>query len=213
MKKNLIVKQEGNKDCGAASLLSIIRYYGGDISLDRLIEMTKTTREGTNFYNISIASLEFGLSSKCYKLDDFLKLKEIKPPFISQLNNKNYTHFVVVYKVYDSKVLVMDPAVGKRLLDMFDFTNFCTGYIMLFEKVSAIPYYGDEKKLNRVINETIFRNKNIIFYLLVLSLIFTIFSCLTSLYSRVVFDEVLDTTFSNLTVITILFFIFVKALK
>ena len=31
MKKKLIVLQEGNKDCGAASLLSVIRYYGGDI--------------------------------------------------------------------------------------------------------------------------------------------------------------------------------------
>ena len=53
MKKDLIVLQEGNKDCGAVSLLSIIRYYGGDISLDRLTEMTKTTKEGTNFYNLS----------------------------------------------------------------------------------------------------------------------------------------------------------------
>ena len=44
MKQNLIVLQEGSKDCGAASLLSIIRYYGGDISLDRLIDMTKTTK-------------------------------------------------------------------------------------------------------------------------------------------------------------------------
>ena len=47
MKKNLIVLQEGNKDCGAACLLSIIRYYGGDISLERLINLTKTDKEGT----------------------------------------------------------------------------------------------------------------------------------------------------------------------
>ena len=46
-KKNLIVLQEGNKDCGAACLLSIIRYYGGDISLERLINLTKTDKEGT----------------------------------------------------------------------------------------------------------------------------------------------------------------------
>ena len=50
MKKKLIVLQEGNKDCGAASLLSVIRYYGGDISLDRLIELTKTNKEGTIAY-------------------------------------------------------------------------------------------------------------------------------------------------------------------
>ena len=43
MRKNYIVLQENNSDCGAASLLSIIRYYGGDMSLDRLTEITKTT--------------------------------------------------------------------------------------------------------------------------------------------------------------------------
>ena len=52
MKKNLIVLQEGNKDCGAASLLSIIRYYGGDISLDRLVEMTKDNTGG--IFNICL---------------------------------------------------------------------------------------------------------------------------------------------------------------
>ena len=38
MKNKLIVLQEGNKDCGAACLLSIIRFFGGDISLDRIKE-------------------------------------------------------------------------------------------------------------------------------------------------------------------------------
>ncbi len=78
MKKDLIVLQEGNKDCGAASLLSIIRYYGGDISLDRLTEMTKTTKEGTNFYNLSEASSKLGLMAKSYKASDVSQIKEVK---------------------------------------------------------------------------------------------------------------------------------------
>ena len=32
MKKKLVVLQEGNKDCGVCCLLSIIRYYNGNIS-------------------------------------------------------------------------------------------------------------------------------------------------------------------------------------
>ena len=207
MKRNLIVRQEGNKDCGAASLLSVIRYYGGDISLDRLIEMTKTTKEGTNFYNISRAALELGLVSKAYKVDDALKIKKIDTPFIVQFKNKNYTHFVVVYKVNDNKVVVMDPAVGKYNLDMFDFTNSWTGYIMIFEKVSMIPNCSEEKVLNKIIIKTIVNNKNIIFFLLILSLIFIILSCISNLYSQIVFDEIIDTNFNNLIVITILFFI------
>ena len=40
MKKNLIVLQDGYKECGAASLLSIIHYYKGSISMARLVELT-----------------------------------------------------------------------------------------------------------------------------------------------------------------------------
>ena len=48
MKKNLIVKQDGYKECGAASLLSIIRYYKGNISINKLVSLTKTDKYGTN---------------------------------------------------------------------------------------------------------------------------------------------------------------------
>lgn len=205
MKKQWIVLQEGNKDCGAASLLSVIRYYGGDISLDRLIEMTKTTKEGTNFYNMSEAMSNFGMMSKCFKVDDIEKIKNISIPFIVQLNNKNYTHFIVVYKVLDDKVIVMDPAKGKCILDIFDFSNMWTGYIMIFEKKGGMPNYKNHKLLNKVIFDSLVKNIKIIIFLIILSIIFTLLSCFGGLYSEIVFDKVIDTGVNNLIVITIFF--------
>lgn len=205
MKKNLIVLQDGNKDCGSACLLSIIRYYGGDISIDRLIEMTKTTKDGTNFYSMSKAIDSLGLMTKCYKVDDALKLKQVRVPFIAQMSNKNYMHFVVVYKVYDTKVLIMDPASGKVILDMFDFSNSWTGNIMLFEKVQNLPVIKEDRVLNKVIIDVILKNKSTILFLVILSIIFTFLSCLASLYSQVVFDKMSDINTNNLVVITILF--------
>ena len=52
--KKYIVLQDGIKECGSACLLSIIKYYGGSVSLERILELTKTTKEGTNFYNMGI---------------------------------------------------------------------------------------------------------------------------------------------------------------
>ena len=77
MKKNLIVLQDGAKDCGAACLRSIIQYYGGNVTLERLIELTKTTKEGTTFYNLKEASEEIGLATRSYRVDDIEKIKEI----------------------------------------------------------------------------------------------------------------------------------------
>lgn len=205
MKKHLVVLQEGNKDCGAASLLSIIRYYGGDISLDRLVEMTGTTKEGTNFYNMSLSVSNFRLMSKCYKVDDIEKIKNIDVPFIVQMNNKSYTHFVVVYKVYNNKVIIMDPSIGRVVMDIFDFSNSWTGYIMLFERMGNIPSYKEDKVLNRIIRESLVNNINIILFIIILSVIFTVVSCIVSLYSEIVFDKVINTNLNNLIVITMFF--------
>lgn len=205
MQNKLIVLQEGNKDCGAASLLSIIRYYGGDISLDRLIEMTKTTKEGTNFYNMREAANNFRLMAKCFEVDDIEKIRNINSPFIAQLNNNNYTHFVVVYKINNNKITIMDPSKGKQIINIFDFHNVWTGYIMIFEKIGNIPIYKEDKVLNKVIRECLLKNINIVLFLVILSTIFTVLSCVISLYSEIVFDKIINTNINNLIVITMLF--------
>ena len=98
MKKDLIVIQDGAKDCGASCLLSIIRYYGGNISKEKLIDMTKTTKDGTTFFGISSAAESLGLTTKSYKVDDIDKIKKIIPPILCQINNNGYNHFIIIYK-------------------------------------------------------------------------------------------------------------------
>ena len=112
MHKSEIVLQEGLKECGSACLLSIIKHYGGDIPLAKLLELTKTTKEGTNFYNLKIAANELGLSAKGYELKNINSLRAIDKPFISQTRTNNYLHFIVVYKIKDNYLIAMDPAKG-----------------------------------------------------------------------------------------------------
>lgn len=205
MKKNLIVLQDGAKDCGAACLRSIIQYYGGNVTLERLIELTKTTKEGTTFYNLKEASEEIGLATRSYRVDDIEKIKEINIPFICQITKNNYTHFIVVYKIKDNKLLIMDPSIGKESIDIFDFNNIWTGNIMLFEKVSTLPLEEDPNITNRLIKEVLKNNKGNIIFVMILSLISTILSCLVSLYSQIIFDKIIDTELNNLIIITLTF--------
>lgn len=205
MKKNLIVLQDGAKDCGAACLRSIIQYYGGNVTLERLIELTKTTKEGTTFYNLKEASEEIGLATRSYRVDDIEKIKEINIPFICQITKNNYTHFIVVYKIKDNKLLIMDPSIGKESIDIFDFNNIWTGNIMLFEKVSTLPLEEDPNITNKLIKEVLKNNKGNVIFVMILSLISTILSCLVSLYSQIIFDKIIDTELNNLIIITLTF--------
>ena len=202
MKKNLIIKQDGYKECGAASLLSIIRYYGGNISINKLLNLTKTDKYGTNFYNIKKAAEAIGLEAIGYKVDEVSKLYQLKTPFMCQVIEKNYEHFVVVYKLRKNKLEIMDPAIGKKITTLEDFTRSWTSYIMIFNPKKKLLYYKDSKYLNKIIIELILKNKRLVFNIILLSIIFTVVSFIYTFYLQMLIDI---NNYNNLIVVTFIF--------
>ena len=205
MKKNLIVLQDGYKECGAASLLSIIHYYKGSISMARLVELTNTNKEGTNFYQLKQAAEKLGFNANGYKTNNYNTLQEIETPFIIQIIDKNYEHFCVVYTMKKNKVIVMDPAIGQREILIEEFNNVWTGYILILRPIKKIETYQETKYLNTIIKEILIKNKSMIFTILFLSLFYTIFSCICSFYLQFIIDFILESTKNNLLIITFIF--------
>ena len=204
MKKNIVI-QDGIKECGAACLLSIIKYYGGSVSLERLLELTKTTKEGTNFYNLKATAIEIGLNGEGYKLDSIDKLSEIEKPFISQIVINNYHHFVVVYKIKNNKITIMDPAKGMQKISLDEFNNMWTGYILILEPFKKLPVYDENNYIFSILKNIIFNNKKIILNLISLSLVVTLFTCFYGYYFKIIIDKTLSTNKLNLLVITVIF--------
>jgi len=203
--KKIMVLQDGIKECGSACLLSIIKYYGGNISRERLLELTKTTKDGTNFYNISQAAKEIGLISRGYKIDDINKFYEIEKPFISQIVINNYNHFVVICKIKNDKITIMDPAKGILKLSKDEFSKIWTGYILLLEPYKKLPVYNENNYILSILKVVLFDNKRMIINLLILTMITTIFTCVYSYYFKIIIDKVLNTDKLNILVITIIF--------
>ena len=91
MRKNCIIIQDGIKECGSACLLSIIRYYGGNVSMPRLLELTSTTKERTNF----ILASHNGSSSVSY-FNNLSKMHQ------NDIINIYYNGIKYIYKYYHS---------------------------------------------------------------------------------------------------------------
>ena len=205
MPKRLTVIQDGIKECGSACLLSIIRYYGGNISLNSLLELTKTNKEGTNFYNLLEASIGIGLTGKAYKIDDILKLYQIDKPFISQVIVNNYTHFVVIYKIRNKKMTIMDPAIGIVNMTLDKFIKIWTGNILLIEPYKQLPFYEESNEVSKVIKEVMYHNKDLIINILGLTLIIIILTIGYSYHFKIIIDNVINTDKGNLLGITLIF--------
>jgi len=205
MKKKLIIKQDGYKECGAATLLSIVRYYGGNVSINKLVDLTKTDKSGTNFYNIKNAAEFIGLEAIGYKIEDIDKLHQLKVPFICQVIENGYEHFVVVYKISKRKIEIMDPAVGRKTLELDKFSLLWTKYIMIFSPKKRLVYYKDCNYLNKIIMDVILKNKSIVFNIIILSIVFTVISFIYTFYLQIIID--ID-NYNNLLVVTFVFSLF-----
>ena len=97
MKRNLKILQEEISDCGVCSLLSIIRYYGGDTNLEKLRIETSTTRKGVSAYNLVECAINYGFDAKGIKERD---LNKLKLPSIIHINvNKALSHFICLYEI------------------------------------------------------------------------------------------------------------------
>ncbi len=204
MKKSIIVRQDGIRECGVACLLSIIRYYGGNVSIDYLLELTMTSKEGTNFYNLSNAGNSLGLSCNGYKVDDMSLLYEYHNPFISQVKINNMLHFVVVYKLTSNMLTIMDPSYGIKNISQDEFRNIFTGYMLTVEKVKTLPYYEDFNYIKRIIYDVLINNKKMIVNLILLSLFVTLFTSIYSYSFQIMIDNIYTDKF-NLVIITIIF--------
>ena len=94
LKKYPFVKQEGIKDCGCACLLMIIKYYKGNVSIERLRDLTHTNKNGTSAYNLVKTSIDLGFDARGVKatLDDF---KNVLFPCIAHVVIDNvYKHYM-----------------------------------------------------------------------------------------------------------------------
>ncbi|REC60474.1 peptidase domain-containing ABC transporter [Chryseobacterium pennae] len=111
------------RDCGAACLQIVSKYYGKFFNLDELRDICGVTKEGISVYDLCESAETIGLKALPVKVD-FLKLKnEIPLPCIAHWRN---THFIVIYKVKDNKVFVSDPALG---LITYDRREFLSGWL------------------------------------------------------------------------------------
>ncbi|MBQ2909736.1 MAG: ATP-binding cassette domain-containing protein [Bacilli bacterium] len=177
-----IVLQDGIKDCGVCSLLSIIRFYGGEVSKEYLREITNTTKNGVSAFNLIEGAKKIGFEAVGV-CGDMTNLENNNLPCIAHLLvSKEYKHFVVIYKVDkdNKKLLVMDPAKGKRTISFSEFKLHSTNNFILLKPNKNIPTFNNKRMVYKTIRNNFFENKKIFLVLSLLILMYFIFNILVS---------------------------------
>ncbi|MGN8786588.1 peptidase domain-containing ABC transporter, partial [Blautia sp. HCP3S3_D9] len=163
-----LVEQTEHSECGLACAAMILNYEGVSISLNEMRDMFGVPRGGMSLNHLVRLMNNYGINCKAYEILDVDSLYTINAPFIC-LWEKN--HYVTVKSVGRNKVMIFDPAVGKRKISFAEFRQSFGGYILVVDKVEFL--YKCNKPRNILLDKIkcFTLNKKIKFFFLFLVMI------------------------------------------
>lgn len=180
--------QSEASECGLACLAMVASHHGLGIGLRELRRRHALSLKGTNLKHlIGVAGL-LGFQCRALRLglDDLGRLK------VPCILHWDLAHFVVLTKVGKSKVTIMDPGLGKRVLRLAEVSNHFTGIALElapnaeFQTLSAPPAVSIKQLTGRV--SGLWRALSL---LLLLSATLQGFAVLSPFYMQWVVDQVL----------------------
>ncbi|HHA1503105.1 TPA: peptidase domain-containing ABC transporter [Enterobacter ludwigii] len=118
-----LVHQTESSECGLACLAMICNHYGKNSNLISLRQQFNLSARGTTLAGMKEIAEQLGLTSRCLSLE-LHELNSLKIPCILHWD---FNHFVVLVGVKQNRVILHDPARGRRTINLEEMSQYFTG--------------------------------------------------------------------------------------
>lgn len=191
--KRTFVPQIDARDCGVAALASIAKFYGSDYSLAHLRELAKTNKEGTTALGIVKAAQEIGFETRAIQADmSLFDMNDVPYPFIVHVNKEGkLQHYYVVNQTKKDHLIIGDPDPTVKVTKMSKerFSSEWTGVAIFLAPEPSYKPHKDKKNGLMSFLPLIFRQRALIFYIVLASLLVTLINIGGSYYLQGILDE------------------------
>lgn len=212
IRKYPFIKQDNIKDCGCACLGMIINFYGGNLPIDQIRDLTKTDKNGTTAFHIIEACKSIGFNAEGIKtsLEQLNKENLILPCIAHVVIDGKYKHFVVIYKIdfKNKKIIIADPSCSIKKITFSEFQKMWSSVLITLYPLKKLPLTQNISFIDFLL-KIIKLHKAFIFNIIMLSIFITMFSVISSFYMKNILDAI---NYNNLTIIFI-FFLFINIFK
>ncbi|WP_445908815.1 peptidase domain-containing ABC transporter [Yeosuana sp.] len=106
------ILQQDQSDCGVACLLSLIQYYEGSNTLEKLREISGTTKQGTTLLGLYQASNQLGFKAQGNEADLQAVINHKEPLILHVVIEERLQHYIICYGYQNNKFIIGDPAKG-----------------------------------------------------------------------------------------------------
>lgn len=106
------IRQHDISDCGVACLASISAYYGLKLPLAKLRIFSNTGKNGTTIKGVIEAAKKFGFDAQGFSGRKSSLYRVPKPTILHLEKSDGLLHFIVLYKIHNGLLHIMDPLDG-----------------------------------------------------------------------------------------------------
>lgn len=186
------IQQYDEKDCGPTCLSMISRYYGKKVSIPKLRELAGTDKQGTNLYGLVIAGESIGLKLTGVKADSLSELQKNHLPVIANtINNQGFDHFVIIEKLKNDYLNIVDPAKGKYKITKEDFEAQWTNILVLIEKTESFTHEDDYPKVSNIFKDIFKANHKLLWIVFIFSILINLIGVSGAFYFKLLTDHII----------------------
>ena len=203
------VRQHDTTDCAAACLAMVCLHYKKEITITRLRDMMGTDLKGTNLTGMEKAAQELGFSTAAVRVDRENFLSEFTTPCIAQvITDEGLAHFVTVFK----KTTIKDDGERRRhMVRQDEERKKCADEGKMFRCRDYVIIGDPAKELKKISLDEFYKNFTGVLLLMTPTSEFKTGkqkqgSIASSMYNKILMDEILPYGLKSLLVAVILVF-------
>lgn len=138
-----LIRQTESAECGLACLVMMACWHGLQTDLPTLRERFCISTQGMTLQRLMECAAGIRLSSRAVRLEP----EDLKSLSLPCILHWNMNHFVVLYKVRGSRLVIHDPDKGKITLSLQDAGKHFTGVALELTPASDFTARDERKKI------------------------------------------------------------------
>jgi ATP-binding cassette, subfamily C, bacteriocin exporter len=197
--KKYLVKQYDITDCAAACLATVCMYYKKEITITKLRDILGTDIKGTTLLGLEDGAKKLDFDTRAIRVDKIaFKEKYTLPAIAHVITKEGLTHFVIIHKIKNDNVIILDPAKGKEKKTIDEFFESFDGVLLLLVpnnefNVGKIKGQGILSKFVKLL----LPQKSLFIYSIITSFILTVLGIASAFFNKILMDEILPYSLKN----------------
>lgn len=194
------IRQHDASDCGAAVISTILLTYKKELSIMKIREIIGTDAYGTSLKGVYEGLQKLKFDVQAIRVDvTQITHKMTFPAIVQVLTKEGMNHFVVLHGVTKKHSFIIgDPSQGVYEQSEEDFATWYRGVLLVCAPTSEFEQSTlTDLSMFSVFKQLMIPQKSLIFLTVFSSCVLSIIGILSSLFSKVLMDEIIPYQLKN----------------